>query len=287
MSMIDPLLIAVLALPITGLLAGYLASRLAIRLLFTPRKPWQLFKLRLPLTPGAFAAGRRQLAANLGNVIGGRLLHREAIGRAVREPRFQEQLKRSLGRRLDTLLDRDLGPAATLVPDRFRSYYEMGGKVLRGRLLTLVHGHLDNPAFATILRERLGDAGCTDETIHLLRSPQFKRLLDGLLTEVLEEKILSQPIGPLADLLPEEVQDGICDALVQQASDLLTQQVPELAEALQIRAMIAQRVDDADPGAFQAMLLPVVTPRLQAIALLGGLLGLLIGLASLPLLGVF
>lgn len=275
----DPLLVAGLIPPLVGCLTGYCASRLAIRLLFKPRKPWRLFQFRLPLTPGAFGAGRQQLAHNLGAMVGGQLLNQDEIRRAVENPRFQEHLHHVVGARLEELLNRDLGPAATLVPSRFRSLYEMGSRVLRWRFLNLLHTHLDSPAFADALGQRLAGGDDADKTIALLRSPQFKRLLDALFIDLLEDKLLAQPIGPLAKLLPEEAQAGIADALARQIAALLAREVPELAATMRLQAIVARRVDALDPRQFEALLWPAIAPRVRVITLLGALLGTLLGAA--------
>lgn len=291
--MADPQLIASLAPPLVGTLAGYGAARLALFLLFKPRKPWRLFGLRLPMTPGAFAAGRHLLAKNIGEAVGGELLGRAETERAINEPRFQEQLRRVIDTRLADLLDRDLGPPATLVPARFRSFYEMGGKVLRLRFQQLLHTHLDSPSFADALRDALtrhdmgsNDAG-EENVIALIRSPQCKRLLDTLLAELLSEKVLARPIGPLAKLLPAEVQEGVGDLLVREVNALLLREVPRLAEVMDSGEITARQVEALDHRQFEALLRPAMARRANIIALLGALFGLALGLATTLLPGSY
>ena len=287
--MLDPQLTASLAPPLVGALAGYGAARLAIFLLFKPRKPWRLLGLTLPLTPGAFAAGRHHLAAGIGEVVGNHLLHRAEIERAIADPRFANHLRHVIDKRIADLLGHDLGPAASLVPSRFRGFYEMGGKVLRLRFQQLLHTHLDSPAFAETLRQELNRHGMTagpetENVLALVRSPRFKRLLDALLANLLAEKVLPQPIGPLAKLLPDEVREGIGDLLLREMESLLLREVPELATALNLKESTARRVADLDPRQYEAMLRKAMARRANFIALLGALFGLALGLANLLLL---
>lgn len=286
--LLDPVLVASLAPPFVGTLAGYGAGRLALFLLFAPRKPWRLFGLRLPLTPGAFAAGRQQLATGVGETIGNHLLHPTEIERAIDDPRFAEHLRHAIDTRIADLLNRDLGPPATLVPARFRSFYEIGGKVLRLRFQQLLHTHLDSPAFAETLRQEVQRHGMaagpeSDNLVALVRSPQFKRLLDTLLGTLLAEKVLARPIGPLAKVVPDEVQEGIGDLLLNEVQSLLVHEVPKLATTMNLKTITARRVEALDHRQFEALLRPAMARRANIIALLGALFGLALGLATMLL----
>lgn len=288
--MVDPQLIASLGPPLIGTLAGYTASRLAIFLLFKPRRPWRLFGLTLPFTPGAFAAGRHHLAAAIGERVGSDLLSREEIDAVLADPHFAEDLRHTIETRLAELLDHDLGPAASLVPSRFRGVYEMGGKVLRLRSQQLLHHHLDSPAFAENLRQELSRQGMAADTteienlIALIRSPQGKRLLDTLLAQLLTDRVLAQPIGPLANLVPAEVQQGLTTLLLREVRTLLIREIPALFATMNIKTMAAQRVEEIAPREYEAMLRRTMARRTNSIALLGALLGLGLGLVALLLL---
>ncbi|MEW6593611.1 MAG: DUF445 family protein [Thermodesulfobacteriota bacterium] len=283
--MFDPQLAASLAPPLVGAIAGYTASRLALFLLFKPQKPWRLFGLRLPLTPGAFAAGRHQLAAAVGEAMGSHLLHREAVEKAMADPLFQEHLRHLIERRLAGLLTRNLGPAATLVPNRFRTLYETGGKVLRLRFQQLLHAHLDSPAFADTLRQEMYRHGTlsgpeAEQALAMARSPQCKRLIDTLLADLLLEKVLARPIGPMARLLPTEVQEGLASQMVREAAALLASVLPVLANSLNLPATAAQRIEELDPRQYEALLRQAMGRRANLLALLGALLGLATGAAA-------
>jgi|GEM_PF-2731201 len=285
--MLDPQLVASLAPPLVGALAGYGSSHLALSLLFKPRKPWRIFKLRLPLTPGAFALGRPRFAAAIGKAIGNRLLYRPAIERVLADPRFKAQLRQDIASRTDDLLHHDLGPAASLVTERFRPVYEMSGKVMRLRFQQLLHAHLDSPAFAESLQRELERHGIpgkppTGEILTLLRSSPGKRLIDTLLAELFTAKVLAQPIGPLAKLLPAEVQAGLDELLAREAELILTGLLPEVVAALNFQATATQQVEALDPHQYEALLRSALGRRVNFIALLGALLGL--GLGLLPLL---
>lgn len=84
------------AVIVLGALIGYVTNYLAIRALFRPRRPIQLFGWTLPLTPGVIPSRRKQLADAIGRVIDEQL---------VTEERIRERIDDALDDRLDRLLD--------------------------------------------------------------------------------------------------------------------------------------------------------------------------------------
>lgn len=150
-----------------------------------------------------------------------------------------------------------------------------------------VEAHLDQP-LKTIgekiwpAREReQGRHWTRDELLRLLRSRRVKRLLDQLLTEMVEEKLLAPAIGRLADLLPREVQSGINSYLQAQINQLLEREVPPLIEVLNIREMVARKIDGLDILHLEGLLLSIMQDQFKYINLFGALIGFIIGLLNL------
>jgi len=520
-----------LAPPLVGAFIGYMTNYVAIRMLFRPLKPWYLFGIRLPMTPGVIPLKRRQLADNIGEMVGGHLLTSNDVSRALTEESFQRELRELIDGRVEEIMHRQLGPVATVVPERFRPYFAVGIKILRWRTLKHLHSHLRSEAFtqriaptiaghlneflarplnqlladesraelagafesgiagflagdgveqwvrgtvnnkveaflaadgslddilpaglrellldrleaetphlitklaamlqepvmqdriargvvgavstftaslgplgamlggflspdvindkvrgylagkgeeianwlfddtvqqkvavllrtkatdfltapvsrlldrltpetvalltagladqavallkdpatakaianlghealesqkgrplAAILAELFGEDGVTRgvtwttaEIIDLLRSNAVKRLLDDLITDLVETRILQQPIGSLAEFLPREVRNGIGDYLLQQVSDVLVREVPGLVDSLNIRRIVARKVNSLDLLRLEGLLLSIMEEQFKYINLFGALLGFLIGLGNLAFLSL-
>ncbi len=526
-----PPLSTYLAPPLLGAFIGYMTNYVAIRMLFRPLKPWYLLGVRLPMTPGVIPLKRRQLADNIGEMVGGHLLTSSDVSRALTEEGFQQELRELIDGRVEALMHRRLGPVATVVPERFRSYFEVGVKILRWRTVKHLHSHLRSDAFAqrigptitghlndflarpldeildpesrtelagalekgvadfladdgveqwvrttvngkvetflaadgslddllpsglrellldrleaetphlvaklaamlqepvmqdriargvmgavsnftanlgplgamvgaflspevidekvrgyladkgeeiaswlfddtvqqkvaVLLRGKAADflaapvsrllerltpetvalltAGLTDqavallkdpataravaslgrealenqegrplsavladlfgehgvargvewttgEVIDLLRSNAVKRMLDRLVTDLVESRLLQQPIGSLAEFLPREVRLGIGDYLLQQVSDVLVREVPDLVDSLNIRRIVARKVNSLDLLRLEGLLLSIMEEQFKYINLFGALLGFIIGLANLAFVGL-
>lgn len=116
MDTLSPELAAFLnaALPIVlGALIGYVTNMIAIRMLFRPLKEYRIFGLRIPFTPGIIPRQRYILARNIGEMVSGELLNREAIIGHLRNPAFREGLAGKFREALSAAGDTGAGLAGT------------------------------------------------------------------------------------------------------------------------------------------------------------------------------
>ena len=102
--------------PLLGALIGYVTNYIAIRMLFRPLRPWRLFGVRLPLTPGIIPAKRGELAQRMGEMVGSHLLTADDVRKTLEKPSFRRELKGAVNDKLGAFLDRQLGPLEALVP---------------------------------------------------------------------------------------------------------------------------------------------------------------------------
>ena len=109
-------LLPLLGPPCIGAFIGYLTNRIAIRMLFRPLRPWHIFGLRVPLTPGIIPAKRHALARSIGEMVGKKLLTSEELGRAIAAAPFQERLYGLVARQVDEFCEREWPPLAELAP---------------------------------------------------------------------------------------------------------------------------------------------------------------------------
>lgn len=142
-------LIATLSPPLLGAFIGWVTNAIAIKMLFRPLKPWRLFGVRLPMTPGVIPGKRHELAVNIGRMVGAQLLTSEDIAKALTEAAFKRELETMIHTRVQELLHRDLGPLPSIIPKRFAASFLAGVNVLRWRTLKIIHGYLDSPEFGS------------------------------------------------------------------------------------------------------------------------------------------
>lgn len=218
-------LVSTLTPPLLGAVIGWTTNYVAIRMLFRPLKPWKIFGIRLPMTPGVIPSKRHDLAVNIGKMVGSQLLTSADISRALSEDAFKRELEGMIDSRIDDILRRDMGPLPTVIPKRFRTSFEAGVNILRWRAVKIIHSYLDSPEFSSGLGATLSahletflnrpleswlPAKNRDHlfefingtTQKLLASPQveewLRRYMDQHLASIAEEG------KSLSDLLPNE-----------------------------------------------------------------------------------
>ncbi|RLB67695.1 MAG: hypothetical protein DRH04_07670, partial [Deltaproteobacteria bacterium] len=120
-----------------------------------PLEQKRIFGLPVPLTPGIIPAKRKELAVNIGRMIGDHLLTREVIVSRLQRPDFQDVLYRAIARRFQAVFERDLGPLASLFPAEFQADVDRLVNRSRHYLYGLVGRLVDDDAVEPLLAEML------------------------------------------------------------------------------------------------------------------------------------
>lgn len=120
-----------------------------------------------------------------------------------------------------------------------------------------------------------------DKVISTMRSARVKKLIDTLIIEHVEKKLLGRPIGKLTDILSPEVQESMGDYARIQVSDLLIREVPGLVDLLNIKELVTRKVDGLDLMRLEGLLMSIMKDQFKYINLFGALLGFIIGLLNL------
>jgi uncharacterized membrane protein YheB (UPF0754 family) len=136
-----------LAPPLLGAFIGYVTNYIAIRMLFRPLKPWRLFGIRLPLTPGIIPAKRHELATRMGEMVGSHLLTSADVGSVLERDSFRRELKGAVADKLGGFLDRELGPVESLVPVPYRGRFRDLVALLRWKAVSAVFSYLESADF--------------------------------------------------------------------------------------------------------------------------------------------
>lgn len=145
--------------PLLGAVIGYVTNYIAIRMLFRPLKPWKLFGLRLPLTPGIIPSKRGELARKMGEMVGDHLLTAGDVGNAFEKSSIQRELRLAVTDKLGSFLDRQLGPLETLVPDRFRPRFREIISLLQAKTAKIIFDYLQSDQFEEKVSRLSASAG--------------------------------------------------------------------------------------------------------------------------------
>ena len=262
-----------LAPPLVGAFIGYTTNYIAIRMLFRPLKPWRILGIRVPMTPGVIPAKRHDLAENIGEMVGEHLLTSKDVSRALTEEKFHSELLLLIEARVETLLEKDLGPVASLVPKRFSSYFDVGIKILRWRFLKHLHNHLDSKTFtenlAATIKTHLDEfmtkeastcisaqsrehlATSVQQTLeNFLGSPAVKEWLNDFINQQIDTFLAKD--GCLDDLLPSSISKPMLSKLEALTPELL-KKFAKMLEEPQMQDKIAGAINNAIKGLIQSL----------------------------------
>jgi uncharacterized membrane protein YheB (UPF0754 family) len=281
-------LITTLSPPLVGAFIGWITNYIAIRMLFRPLKPWRLFGVRLPMTPGVIPAKRHEFAVNIGRMVGSQLLTSDDIAKALTEVAFKRELETMINSRVEALLHQDLGPLPAIIPKRFATSFLAGVNVLRWRTLKIIHGYLDSPEFGaglgatiathieTFLARPLESWLPVEHQEHLVTSlnEAGAKLLASEQAEAwLRETIASRLTAVIAegkslqDLLPPEFTAILIDLLDHETPGLLAKAAQYAAEPA-MRERLAKTMGQAIPafvgsmGPMAALVTGFLSPQL-------------------------
>jgi uncharacterized membrane protein YheB (UPF0754 family) len=228
--------------PLLGALIGYVTNYIAIRMLFRPLRPWRLFGIRLPLTPGIIPAKRGELAQRMGEMVGSHLLTADDIRQTLEKPAFRRELKGAVNDKLRAFLDRDLGPLEALVPDSYQRRFRDLVTTVRTKAVGAVTDYLASSAFELRLRGFIRDKGdaflardlesfltparyqglqshLDTRLTTVLHAPETARTVERFVDERLERLLQSQ--RPLRDLLPGDLVEVLLQQLEREVPPLL------------------------------------------------------------------
>jgi uncharacterized membrane protein YheB (UPF0754 family) len=235
-------LIGYAAPPLVGAFIGYMTNKIAIRMLFRPLRQWRVGPFRVPMTPGVIPAQRHQLAYNIGEMVGEHLLTGEEINVALQRSEFQEHLYALIEAKAGSLFKQDLGTLGSLIPNGYRSYFDIAAKTLLYRMKDAISQYLQSDRAEQVVRgtidawidsllaERI-DAlvGVAERrAVYATLERQLQALLDGGELETWLRDLVHREIETivaerktLANLLPEALQRLIVDTVREQTPFVL------------------------------------------------------------------
>jgi uncharacterized membrane protein YheB (UPF0754 family) len=247
----NSLLLAYAGPPVLGAFIGYLTNKVAIRMLFRPLHRLHIFGVRVPMTPGVIPGKRHELAENIGEMVGSHLLTSKDIGAALSEERFQEHLHVLVDKRVQDLLERELGTLPQLVPKRFQAYFKVAVRTIKYQLRMSVHRYLQSSDFedkvARTVMEQLDDFG--EKPLNDLFGPQertaFYSFIEDLVGDIMAGEEAERWLAGymrryfeksaadgknIGDHLPGPLYDLIIDTILQHSPEILQQLARMLAE---------------------------------------------------------
>ncbi len=229
--------------PVLGAVIGYVTNYVAIRMLFRPLRAWRILGIRVPLTPGIIPAKRGELAAKMGEMVGEHLLTAGDVGQAFGRESIQRELRLAVTDKLGLLLDRQLGPLESLVPDRFRIRFREFVALLQGKTVKLIFDYLSSQGFETrfcAYLQQQGDQVLNRDLASFLTPERYvavQKHLDERLGGFLQSPKTAAMVGDYVDRKTERLLTSdqslrqlLPEDLVEMILGQIEKELPPLAE---------------------------------------------------------
>jgi uncharacterized membrane-anchored protein YjiN (DUF445 family) len=288
---------------LAGALIGFVTNVLAIRMLFRPLRPYYLFGIRIPFTPGILPRERAKLAQSIGAMVERELLTAEILRQRLASAELREKFRQGLSRYTQRLPGLFTGAAEKIYPHvlaalgGFLRNREIHDKlVAQGReivdsvvsdlaplqRLLVASGQFDRgikekmPKIVDDLIDRLEKAGRQEEVRASIISYAAESLfvrgsletaLRGLLSQAGEDS------GP-----GREAGEGLDSLITERLFRAADAQIENLLGAVDIKAMVQDRINKMDMLRVEGLILDVMANQLKWIDVFGAILGFLIGL---------
>ena len=225
---------------IVGGLIGWLTNRLAVWMLFHPKKERRVFGKKVPLTPGLVVKNQEKLAEAIGRAVSRDLLDSETLLEHFQQLNLAAPIRSLLLEERKELAASDQSLADLLGPEHRPGLEKIQASIaedLAGRLELLTESlERGDPTARTVIRGALGDA--FESPIGDYLKPEQRLALrrwlmaqaQTYLSSASGDEFLQRSVSRVLDSLPGS---PALDALVDLAQEIIDPLVPDITEALQ------------------------------------------------------
>ncbi|MDR1914682.1 MAG: DUF445 family protein [Clostridiales bacterium] len=282
--------------PVLGAIIGYFTNWLAIKMLFQPKTEMYIGKFKLPFTPGIIPKERNRLTKKVAETVGGKLLTAETITNELTSPKITVAIERLLDDLLLKLREKDLTLAQTLPKETLDSILDYAAEKMPD-VAMMIQKAADNPLVDAelsklverIINENLGrfvGLFLNPEKIYKNIKLEFILYLESKKNHVLFGQKLREGAEWLMNIRINDLLARIGEEQIAYAKAyIMGLLAPSIAQAavfiannIDVSGMVENKMNAFSIEEAEEIILSVVQRELNAITLLGGVLGFIIGL---------
>lgn len=288
--------------PIIGSGIGYVTNYIAVKMLFRPLKPVKIGSYTLPFTPGMIPKEKPRLAKAIGEIVGARLVTKEALEEALLSDSLKTQIRQSVqtsliqicneGHTISDLLSSAI-PSESVENLKVQASEEITNHILNicktkdvGALLSeiivaSIKQQMQGSFLAMMLSDSLmstiGNAICSGVNSYIDEHGE------EMLKPMIENEIISVSNKPVSEVLSSLEKNDIYieDSICKLYEKLITEKLNDALNALNIAALVEKQINDMDVLELENLLLQVMKKELNGIVNLGALIGFVLGLLNL------
>lgn len=290
--------------PLMGGVIGYITNDLAIRMLFRPRNPVMVFGRKLPLTPGLIPKERYRIAKAISDLVSRTLLNSDVLSESLLSGPMLEKIGQGLDIALARVEAEERTPRILLTGEgdgtKLEAQVDSVSKALAGLACEkLLQSDFERAVAGRViqeLRDRLLQSPMsplrlfwddrltqtlTDKLSHALREMvenQGPEMVENLVRGALNDG-LDTPVNVLLERVKPTLPD-LRSAILKQYEKLVREQLGRLLDAVDIGAIVEQRINALDMAELEELLMQLMHRELRAIIWLGAALGAILGVVN-------
>lgn len=290
----------IITAPAIGAGIGLLTNWLAIKMLFRPWKAIYIGKFRVPFTPGLIPKEKPRLAKAVSRVVGNNLLDSDTIRKHMLSDETKEKLMSYTDKLLlslsedgktlsDFFTEKNLIEFADSKAESISDYASdhITNKLIKERISTklLDYGTEEliknmNPMISGIASKAINSAH--DSIIEKIdgliieKSPELiNNLLDGEY-----QKYKNTPLKDLIDRLTNKFPD-YKERIWKMWTSLSENQLDKIVKSIDIQSIVEDKINEYELPELEKLIMSISKKELQALVILGGVLGMLMGFLNL------
>lgn len=271
-------------------LIGLFTNYIAVKMLFRPYRAKYIGKWRIPFTPGIVPRRQAALAKGLGRMVSESLVQTEDLKKAL----LSDEISRTIARGIlsfpsmrmsgQSLFGESYDEKRDVVLDYLTD--KILGGILAMDVATVISTEAANAVKSFSAKNPLLGMFITDHTVEQLSAPVGSKVNDFLqgdgrqkLREALELEISAYENKPIAELVQNpELFEHIVIGLYQR---LVDKYAVSIASQFHLAEIAEEKIKAMPPEALEELILSIMRKELNAVVLLGGVIGLIMGVINL------
>lgn len=282
--------------PIVGGVIGLVTNGIAIKMLFRPLKEVYIGKFKVPFTPGLIPKERDRIAKAIGEVVSQEFLNKETLSKTLLSDEMQNSIIAKFDEKVDKYSNSDMSVKELLnkvsLGLDFDSYInemksDIGDKVLKEVIKSNVGKIISDYAYAEI-QDKLNPmvmalAGSVIVSVKESLAVKINSMVEEKGPEIIEdfidEKIDRLMITPIKDVISENADaiPKIRKALLEAYTYVVENKLSSILRSIDLASVIENKINELDLLELEKIILGLMKKELNALVLLGGLLGAIMG----------
>lgn len=282
--------------PIVGGIIGLVTNGIAIKMLFRPLKEVYIGKFKVPFTPGLIPKERDRIAKSIGEVVSQEFLNKETLSKTLLSDEMHNNIISKFDEKINKYSDSDITVKELL--NKVSLGLDFDGHIngIKSDIVEKVSKEVIKSNIGKIVSdyayEEIQDklnpmvmalAGSVILSVKESLAVKINNMVEEKGPEVIEdfidEKIDRLMFKPVKDVISEngDAIPKIREALWEAYTYVVENKLSSILRSINLAAVIENKINELDLLELEKIILGLMKKELNALILLGGLLGAIMG----------